>query len=129
MEEERFNPRTDRSKVSPEELERLAREMQAAPAAGAFVRTGGARVGWFNFSFPFARLEVDARSLALSVPFWNVRFTKAEIETLSLEPGWFSRGIRIRQRRSGSPENLIFWPLNRAADLLEELRSLGYPVA
>lgn len=128
--DESFNPRTNRSKVSPDEMANLARQMDSAPEPErvAVDQLGGARVGWFNFSFPFARLQADSSGLSFTALGMRYQFTHENVVALKLYRGWVFQGVAIQHSREATPEILIFWPMGAARTLLAELNAIGWPV-
>jgi hypothetical protein len=59
---------------------------------------GGARIGWLNASWPFAKLTSSRKALALSC-LGSFEFSPAQV--VAIEPyRWFlSHGVRIHHNR------------------------------
>jgi hypothetical protein len=89
--------------------------------------TGGARLGLFNATWPFARLTADANTLRLSVLGAPLKFTPESVLELSAMRGFFSRGLQIKHAESAYPKRIIFWSFNLDA-LTAGLRRLGWLV-
>jgi len=94
--------------------------------------TGGARIGFVNFSWPLATLSVTADRLTISTTMFGLfgmgtySFGKAEI--LSIESygrfSFFSQGIRITHSVANYPRKIIFWSNPQAA--LAGIASVGF---
>jgi hypothetical protein len=93
----------------------------------AFSQTGGARLGWFNVSWPFASLLATKDSLCLSCLGRDYTFSKSAIRSLSRHRGIFSTGLRIEHVEPSFPEFVVFWTFC-FQKLKTQLESLGYPV-
>ena len=141
MKEHELNPRTDRSKVSPEEIARLSEEMSSTdgaasstPAGGQseqsvneFRCSGGAVVGWLPWSFPLCSLRADRKTLEVLVPFSSCKLAPTEV--VSIRKSWLGAAVEIEHTQD-SPKPLIFLPVWISVDdLLAQLGALGYPVA
>src|SRR5689334_17324675 len=93
---------------------------------------GGARVGMWNATWPFASLDVSRSALVLSV--WLLgKFTLSPQQVVAVEP-WRSlpligNGVRIRHSIARYPETLIFWCFVDPEEVTRKLRELGYPGA
>jgi len=88
---------------------------------------GGARIGWFNATWPFARLTVSADRVVLSC-FRTLHFTAHDIESFQNYGSipWVWYGIRIRHRRSDLPNKIVFWYLGDRDDIRLALRAHGF---
>ena len=88
---------------------------------------GGARIGWVNASWPFAKLTADASALTLS-SLGTYTFTPSQV--VALEPYGslpiISSGIRIRHNRRDYPKTIIFWCMGRRGAVLEEVAGTGF---
>lgn len=88
---------------------------------------GGARIGWSNATWPFAKLVADAQELRLSCLGTYV-FKPTDV--VSLDPHgsipFFHSGIRIRHNRPDYPATIIFWCLGRRHRTLEQLAASGF---
>jgi hypothetical protein len=56
--------------------------------------SGGARVGWFNATFPFAVLRLEDGALTLSVLGYRYVFQPGDVVRVEAA-GFFSSGLRI----------------------------------
>jgi hypothetical protein len=92
-----------------------------------FSQRGGARLGRFNASWPFASLRADDHGIALSCLGSEYRFPKDSIRGLSEYRGFFSTGLRIEHAVSLYPEFMIFWTF-AFQNLKRNLEQLGYEV-
>lgn len=94
------------------------------------VLTGGARIGWFNATWPFAKLRADSDAVTLKVAFSGTYIFPASavvaIRKFVHIPfvGW---GVRIEHTVSGYPSHIVFWFLGYPATVLDFLRRQGFP--
>lgn len=88
---------------------------------------GGARIGWVNASWPFAKLVVSPDRLTL-VSLGTYEFSPSQV--VSMEPYGFmpllASGIRINHNRSDYPEKIIFWCMGNRARVIAELGKSGF---
>jgi hypothetical protein len=103
-------------------MEKPARDL------GTVSMRGGARLGQFNATWPFARLTADTKTLRLSVLGAPLNFTRESVLELSAMRGYISRGLRIRHADKAYPERIIFWCFDLDA-LTAALRRLGWMVS
>lgn len=100
----------------------------------SFVQTGGARLGWFNMTWPFARLSADREEIRLlCAGERNYVFPRQSIQRLSRHRGFFSVGLRIEHTVPAAPEFVVFWAslflwTSGYRKLKARLRYLGYQV-
>jgi hypothetical protein len=90
---------------------------------------GGARVGLWNVTWPFARLRVSRDTLDLWVlgP-GSLRFPREAIVSVSEHVslpiiGW---GLRIEPKHSAYPETLIFWSFKKPSSLMLAMEETGF---
>lgn len=98
-----------------------------------FTQTGGARLDYFNASFPFATLSVDSDALHLNCLGRDYHFPRSTIQRLSRYRGLFSVGLRIEHTQESLPEFIVFWTslffwTSAFQKLRTKLESLGYTV-
>lgn len=98
----------------------------------SFTKTGGARIGWLNTSWPFAHLSANHDTLTVSArPFGTYSFSPEQ--TLSVEKyvliPVFAWGIRVRHRVHDYPERIIFWSFGNPDELLAGIRNSGFTFA
>jgi hypothetical protein len=88
---------------------------------------GGARVGWVNASWPFAKLSVSASRLALA-SLGTYEFSPSQV--VSIEPygsiPLLASGIRINHNRADYPEKIVFWCVGSRDRVLNELLQSGF---
>ena len=89
-----------------------------------FSQIGGARLGFFNATWPLAKLVVSPAELRLRVLGIKLTFAKGSIVRLSKHSGFISTGLRI-EHSTQAPSFIVFWTPNVAA-LLEALSQSGY---
>jgi hypothetical protein len=92
--------------------------------------TGGARVGWVNSSWPFARLTASARELTVSRLLLR-RLTFSALEVGALEPfvgsiPVLTRGVRIRHTNPNYPQKIIFWCACNPGELVRRIHEAGF---
>jgi hypothetical protein len=95
----------------------------------SFTTTGGARVGWTNATWPFARLSATNDRLTISVGLLGT-YSFAPEQVSAVERyisipvlGW---GIQIRHCRADYPQRVIFWCLGSPDTLLRRIRDAGF---
>jgi len=98
-----------------------------------FSHEGGARLGYFNASWPFALLSGDSEELILSCLGRDYTFSKSKIRRLSRYRGLFSVGLRIEHSVESAPDVVIFWASllfwTKGFERLKvQLEGLGYHV-
>lgn len=98
-----------------------------------FTQTGGARLGMFNASYPFATLSVTPDALCLSCLGRDYRFPKGSIRGLSKHQGVFSTGLRIEHTDPSAPTFVVFWAsvffwTSGFEKLKTQMEGLGYKV-
>jgi hypothetical protein len=90
---------------------------------------GGARIGWFNATWPFAKLSVEGNVLVLKVrPFGTYTFTSQQV--FSLERYGFipvlAWGVRINHVVPGYPKKIVFWCFGNPGKLIQDIRKTGF---
>lgn len=95
----------------------------------SFSTTGGARIGWVNASWPFAKLDVSASSLTVSSGFFGTyAFTPAQV--VALEPygviPLIGRGVKIVHGHPEYPAKIIFWCFGDPERLIARIRGVGF---
>jgi hypothetical protein len=108
-------------------------EVMMAQNRYSLSQIGGARIGLWNFSFPFARLLANQNALALSCLGQNYVFLRDNIVSLARHRGLFSVGLRIDHRNSLYPKFIVFWvspfrTRTHFTHLKRRLEALGYEV-
>jgi len=97
-----------------------------------FEITGGARLGWTNATWPFARLTAASDKLTISVRLLGTYSFAPEdvsaVERYVLIPvfGW---GVRIHHRKTDCPQRVIFWCLGSPDKVLRGIRDSGFRAA
>jgi len=92
-----------------------------------FSQRGGARLGAFNATWPFAKIVVDSGSLKLLVFFKKYHFNKNEIAGLRGYEGIFSIGLLIEHHKKDYPHHIVFWTFN-FTKLKSSIEALGYSI-
>ena len=95
----------------------------------SFTKTGGARIGWVNASWPLAQLS--ATHDKLTVTAWLLgRYTFSPEQVSTLERyvmipvlAW---GIRVRHCVPEYPQRIIFWSLGSPDVVLGGIRDTGF---
>jgi hypothetical protein len=91
-----------------------------------FAQMGGARIGFFNATWPFARLSADRDAIALRCMFIKFTFPRESITRLSRYRGITSTGLQI-EHKTRYPAFMLFWTFDFDT-LKAELQALGYAV-
>ena len=87
---------------------------------------GGARIGLFSATWPFAWLTADRDAIALRCLF-KFTFPREQIASLS-RYRLISTGLKIEHTIPRYPKFIVFWALN--FDMLKvDLEALGYTVS
>ena len=106
--------------------------MSDTTAKNCFATRGGAKVGWVNYSWPLARLEVNSEELTVTTTMFGLfktgsyTFSRAQIvsiERYSVFP-LLGNGLRIVHSVIGYPQKLIFWC--RPDTVLRGIASTGF---
>ena len=92
-------------------------------------KTGGARIGMMNATWPFATLKVNKNTLELNATILgNLVFTSQDI--ISIEPYGLipvlGKGIKINHRIKSYKSKVIFWTLGNPKDLIKKIESIGF---
>src|SRR5689334_5915466 len=98
-----------------------------------FSQTGGARLGMFNATYPFATLSGDSDALHLSCVGREYHFPRSSLRQLSRHRGIFSIGLRIEHSVESLPDFIVFWAsvffwTSGFQRLKAQLKSLGYEI-
>jgi hypothetical protein len=96
-------------------------------SAEQITATGGARVGWINATWPFARLTISATHLQLA-SLGTYDFTPQQVVSLERYGSIpvLGNGIRISHNRPDYPPKIIFWTLGSPTKLLEKIAETGF---
>jgi hypothetical protein len=90
---------------------------------------GGARIGWFNASWPFANFRSTATSLTLEVWFFGT-FSFTPDQVVSIEKygsiPFLGRGVRINHNVSRYPKKVVFWCLSDPDKFIQKVRETGF---
>ena len=91
--------------------------------------TGGARIGWVNATWPFARLSASAQELSVSGALIG-RYSFSPEQVAALEPYGsipvLGSGVRIVHTVQNYPDKVIFWCFGSPRHLIERIRALGF---
>jgi hypothetical protein len=88
---------------------------------------GGARIGWVNSTWPFARLTSAADRLTIA-SLGRYEFSREQvvsIERYNTIP-FLGGGIRINHNRSDYPEKVIFWCVGDREKTIAQIRQSGF---
>ena len=95
----------------------------------AFTKSGGARIGWVNATWPLAQLSATSERLTIAVRFLGAcTFTPQQVSAVEryvMIPliGW---GIRVRHQAPDYPQRVIFWCWQDPDTLLSGIRDAGF---
>jgi hypothetical protein len=94
--------------------------------------TGGARIGWFNATWPFAKLQATPDHLILKVLFSGT-YTFPTSAVIAVQKfvripfiGW---GIRIEHTITEYPAYIVFWYLGYPSTVLYLIEKGGFPAS
>jgi hypothetical protein len=91
--------------------------------------TGGAQVGWVNWTWPLARLSASPGRLELHVAFSKPYvFTGSDVASLQRYGRLpiLGSGIRINHVRPDYPPKVVFWCLGNPQRLIERITAAGF---
>lgn len=92
-------------------------------------KIGGARVGLFNVTWPFATLKVDLNTLELSTVFMG-NYTFKSDDIISIKPygviPFMGRGIRINHQVKGYDPKIVFWTLGSPEKLIKKIHKTQF---
>jgi len=89
--------------------------------------TGGARIGIFKTSPPFATLMVNRDKLVLKTSIMGTLiFKPSDIITIKPNTGIFRQGIKIVHSVSNYNTNIVFWTIRSPATLIERITETGF---
>ena len=90
---------------------------------------GGARIGWVNATWPFARLRAQRGRLVLNATLIG-KYSFAPDQVVSIEKytvipflGW---GIRIHHNISTYPKKIVFWCFGSPESLISRIEETGF---
>jgi hypothetical protein len=92
-------------------------------------KTGGARIGMINATWPFATLKVNKNNLELNATILGkLVFTPQDI--ISIEPYGLipvlGQGIKINHRVKSYNSKVIFWTMGNPRDLIKKIEGIGF---
>jgi hypothetical protein len=103
--------------------------MDAVPYKDLVKMIGGARVGWFNATWPLARLKATKEAMTLDVfPTSHYIFEAGKVTSIERYVsfpviGW---GIKINHVIAQYPQRIIFWHLFGPQYVLRKISSTGF---
>ena len=99
------------------------------PLEQPYVKTGGARIGWMNVTWPFAELWTAPERLTITAQFLG-KYAFTPEQVCAVEPyvmvpilGW---GIRVQHCVPDYPQRIIFWSLVSPNRVLRGIRASGF---
>ena len=92
-----------------------------------FSQRGGARLTYFNLTWPFVVIKVSPEAIVLSIMGKKTIVVKDKIVALLRQNGVFSSGLRVDYMNEFGMDSFIFWSLN-INRLLVALEEMGHEV-
>lgn len=91
--------------------------------------TGGARIGWVNATWPFAKLSASAQQLSVSgLLIGSYRFSPDQVA--ALEPYGsipvLASGVQIIHTVQRYPDKIIFWCFGSSRRVIQRITALGF---
>src|ERR1700678_1236465 len=74
-----------------------------------FVQTGGCRRGWFNTSWPFAKIIVSEDFIEIRAAGPTCHIAREEVSLIEEYQGVVSKGVRIWFSVDSKEMSIIFW--------------------
>ena len=90
-----------------------------------FSQIGGTRLGFFNATWPFAKISVSQDTLELKCFSKKYKFEKDQIIDLREYNGMMSKGLLIEHKLNDYPEHIVFWTF-KFERLKHSLEKFGY---
>lgn len=94
-----------------------------------FEMTGGARIGWVNATWPFAKLSASAHQLSVSGSLIG-SYSFSPDQVAALEPCGsipvLTSGVQIVHTVQNYPEKIIFWCFGSPQRLIQRITDLGF---
>lgn len=89
--------------------------------------TGGALIGMFNATWPFATLTVTQEKLELNATILG-KYTFFSHDIISIEPYsvFLSKGLKIIHRVPTYKEEIIFWTLKDPDLIISKIEKIGF---
>ena len=89
--------------------------------------TGGARIGWVNASYPFAKLSCSRERLMLA-SLGTYEFTPDQVVSFGTYGSipLLANGLRINHNRLDYPEKVVFWCAGSRDKVLREVGRMGF---
>jgi hypothetical protein len=88
---------------------------------------GGARIGWVNASWPFAKLTTTAEHLTIS-SLGNYDFSPAQVSSIERYGSipLLASGIRVNHNRADYPAKIVFWCMGNREKVLAQIDKSGF---
>jgi hypothetical protein len=91
--------------------------------------TGGAKIGWANATWPFAKLHVTDKTLTLNATILGkLVFTRSDIRSIEVyrKFGVFRKGIQLNHSVPNYSKTVIFWTSRDPRQLIDAIEKTGF---
>lgn len=93
----------------------------------SFSQVGGARIDFFNATWPFVKINVTPNTIELKCLSKKYIFERDQIVDLREYEGMFSKGLLIEHKLKNYPHHIVFWTF-KFDRLKHGLERFGYIV-
>ncbi len=85
---------------------------------------GGARKGFVNVTWPFAKLKISKTHFELKAFMIGDFFVSGkDVFSITSYSGLFSKGLHISYQQNGEKENIFFWTWQNPLTVIKEIQN------